>query len=228
MDAVISDIHGNLEALDAVLAEIVRAGADRIICLGDLCGYGSESNECLRRSGSWEIVIAGEWDRAMIEHDPSEWPPSLNARIEWTRKQIQSSPDAESLFDRICAYRKSFSENGWHFTHGTPSNLREYIFPEDIHFPIKLQRIADQFDSVLVSGQSHFPGIFLQRADTEWEFVVPIAGMSYEFSHDQKVIVTVGSVGQPRDGDARASWMTIAEGAVTFHRTDYDAALPVR
>ena len=72
MDAVISDIHGNLEALEAVLNAIRQLEASRIICLGDLVCCGPDSLECVRRSAAWDVVLAGDWDLAMIDHDSAK------------------------------------------------------------------------------------------------------------------------------------------------------------
>lgn len=224
MDAVISDIHGNLEALTAVLDEIRQLRATRIICLGDLVCYGPDSLACIRRSASWDVVIAGDWDRAMLEHDPTEWNPTINQHIEWVRGQIRSAPDADDLFDILGSYRESHVENGRCFTHGTPNDVREWVFPEDIYDSRKLNRIAAQFDNVCVCGHSHVQGVFSRNDDSTWEFVTPAKDQSYDLHPTRKTIVTAGSAGQPRDGDARASFLTLDGNFVRFHRIEYDVA----
>lgn len=227
MDAVISDIHGNVEALDAVLDAIGQLGASRIICLGDLVCYGPDSLECVRRSASWDVQLAGDWDAAIIDHDPAQWNPAINKHIEWVRNQFLTAPDSSALLDILRSYRRGFAENGVHFTHGTPNEVREWVFPEDVYDPQKLNRIAEQFETVCICGHSHIQGVFKRYDQSEWEFVQPVVGESYELRTDQKTIVTAGSVGQPRDDDPRASFLTIDGGSVTFHRIAYNVTVTV-
>lgn len=222
MDAVISDIHGNLEALDSVLAAIRQLGAERIICLGDLVCYGPDSLECVRRSAAWDVVLAGDWDLAMIHHDPTQWPPIINEHIEWVRSQFRAASDSEVLLGILGSYCRAFVEHERHFAHGTPNDVREWVFPEDIYDLRKLNQIAKQFDTVCVCGHSHLQGLFRRNDQSEWEFIQPNDGERYELKTGQKTIVTAGSVGQPRDGDPRASFLTIDSDSVTFHRIAYN------
>lgn len=228
MDAVISDIHGNLEALEAVLEAIRQLGASRIICLGDLVGYGPDSLACVRRSAEWEVVLAGDWDLAMIDHDPAQWNPFINEHIEWVRNQMEAASDSEMLLEILRSYRRSFVENGRHFTHATPADVSEWVFPEDAYAPEKLNRIAKQFESVCFCGHSHIQGVFKQVDPSDWEFVEAIAGECYELQPGQKTIVTVGSVGQPRDGDPRAAFLVLDGDTVRFHRIAYHVAATVK
>ncbi|MFC1759136.1 metallophosphoesterase family protein [Planctomycetota bacterium] len=227
MDAVISDIHGNLEALDAVLGAIRQLGANRIICLGDLVCYGPDSLECVRRSAAWNVVLAGDWDLAMIDHDPTQWNPTINEHIDWVRNQVRAASDSATLLEILGSYRPAFVENGRHFTHGTPNDVREWVFPEDIYNPIKLNGIAKQFDTVCVCGHSHIQGVLKRNDQSEWGFVQPRDGERYELQTGQKTIVTAGSVGQPRDDDPRASFLTIDGDSVTFHRISYNVTVTV-
>lgn len=227
MDAVISDIHGNLEALDAVYDAIDQLGATRIICLGDLVCYGPDSLECVRRSAAWDVVLAGDWDVAMLDHDPTQWNPTINEHIEWVRNQFHAASDSTALLDILRSYQRAFVEHGRHFTHGTPNDVREWVFPEDVYDPKKLNRIAKQFDTVCICGHSHIQGVFKRNDRSEWEFVQPVVGERYELETEQKTIVTAGSVGQPRDDDPRASFLTIDGDSVTFHRIAYNVTATV-
>jgi diadenosine tetraphosphatase ApaH/serine/threonine PP2A family protein phosphatase len=227
MDAVISDIHGNLEALDVVLDAIRRLGATRIICLGDLVCYGPDSLECVRRSAAWDVVLAGDWDLAMIHHDPKQWNPTINHHIEWVRKQFRAASDSTALLAILASYRRAFVDHGRHFTHGTPNDVREWVFPEDVYNPTKLNRIAEHFDTVCIGGHSHIQGVFTRDDHSEWAFVQPIVGEPRELNTGRKTMVTAGSVGQPRDGDPRACFLTIEGNSITFHRVEYDVAATV-
>lgn len=227
MDAVISDIHGNLEALDAVLDAIRQLDALRIICLGDLVCYGPDSLECVRRSAAWDVVLAGDWDLAMSDHDPTQWTPTTNEHIDWVRGQFLEAHDSAALQGILGSYRRALIENGLHFTHGTPNDVREWVFPEDVYTPLKLNRIANTFDRACICGHSHIQGVFKRNDRSEWEFVQPVVEESYELRTDQKTIVTAGSVGQPRDEDPRACFLTIDGDSVTFHRVGYNVAVTV-
>lgn len=227
MDAILSDIHGNLEALDAVLRAIRQLDVVRIICLGDMVCYGPDSLECVRRSADWDVLLAGDLDVAMLDHDPTLWNPTINNHIEWVRNQFLAAPDSTALLDILGSYRRTFIENGHHFTHGTPNDVREWVFPEDVYDPLKLNRIAKQFDTFCICGHSHIQGVFKRNDQSEWEFLQPVAGESYKLKTDQKTIVTAGSVGQPRDNDPRASFLTIDGDSIMFHRIAYNVTQTV-
>ncbi len=220
--AIVSDIHGNLEALTAVLHEIDRLGVERVICLGDLVCYGADSLECVRRSSAWEIVISGDWDAAMVDHDPASWNSTLNRHIEYVRGEIQQAADSKLLLETIKSFLPFHVESGIHFVHGTPDNPREWIFPEDVYDSAKLNRIAGQFDDVCFCGHAHINGVFRRSGKSEWSFTEPKPGEAYGIRQASKTIVTVGSVGQPRDDNPGASFVTLKGDCVTFHRIEYD------
>ena len=228
MDAVISDIHGNLEALSAVLHAVQELRVSRIICLGDLACFGPDTVACIRQSAAWDVVIAGDWDLAMLDHEPTDWLPAHNRNIVWDRNEIRSATDADKLLLTLRSYRTAHIEGKRTFVHGTPRDVREWIFPEDTYNPEKLNRIAEQFDALCICGHSHIPGLFVRRDDGTWEFILPDEGKAYDLAGNAKAIVTVGSVGQPRDGDARAAFLTIDDkDRLRFHRVEYDVASTV-
>ena len=222
MDAIITDIHGNLEALQAVLEQTRRLGVTRVFCLGDLVCYGADSIECVRQSNDWDIVIAGDWDTAMIHHAPSQWNPTINQHIAYIRSEFRHASDSKHLIETIKSFKASHIESGIHFVHGTPLSAREWIFPEDIYNPKKLNRIAETFETVCVGGHAHLNGWFTRNDDSNWEFKQPVPGRPYNIRTANRTIVTVGSVGQPRDADPRASFLIRDGDFATFHRIEYD------
>lgn len=222
MDAIITDIHGNIEALDAVLDAIRDTESSRIICLGDLVCYGPDSIECVRRSAGWDVTVLGDWDAALFEHNPDVWNPVLNRHIEYVRAEFDNSADSDFLYSTIRSYKYNHSESGVCFVHGTPCDKREWVFPEDTYDPKKLNRIAEQFDNVCICGHAHINGVYRRQTDAKWEFVQPGTGHGYDIKMADKTIVSVGSVGQSRDGDPRASFATLDGDFVTFHRVAYD------
>lgn len=218
MLAIISDIHGNLEALDAVLAQIKDM---EVLCLGDIVLYGPDSIECVRRSHNWKSVVASPLDLAMLNHDPNQWNSEINRRIERTRQRFENASDANSLFQILTSYRSEHSSGGIWFFHGRPRDIRDWIFPEDIYCTQKLDRAVDSTEFAFIGGGSHIPGIF-RRSTEGWEFSVPRNNEPYHLEQNGKTIITVGSVGQPRDGDPRAAFITLDGATIVFHRVEYD------
>lgn len=222
MHAIISDIHGNLEALEAVTAAI---GDIDTICLGDVVLYGPDSAECVRRSAEWKAVVAGPVDLAMVRHVPEQWGPHINQLIKKFRERLIACPDSSELMALMASYLPSFELDGQRFFHGTSDDVRGYIFPEAIYCPQSIEPIAQTKDYVHIAGGSHIPGIFHRDGDHDWRFIAPEVGVTYELPQDQKTVLTIGSVGQPRDGDWRAAYAIIDRSSVVFHRVEYDIDL---
>ena len=219
MEAIISDIHGNLEALQAVVLAIEGV---KVICLGDVVCCGADSIECVRISEKWDAVIAGPMDLAMTSHNSELWSPVLDDLIHNTRRQLLQSPDADSLFRILKSYRSEFALDDKYFFHGAPRDIRDWIFPEDIYDPSKLNRLVDfSPESIFIGGGSHIPGIYV-RSEKSWDYVEPENGKSYDFTSNDKTIVSIGSVGQPRDGDPRAAYALLDDRKIVFQRIDYD------
>ncbi len=222
MYAIISDIHGNLEALNAVLESIASENIEHIICLGDVVCYGPDSVACVRKSAEWQVVTIGDWDQAILQSDESKWTPTLLEHIKWVRRQFEKEADSDLLFNLIRRYVTVHSEFGCQFTHGIPSDFREWVFPEDVHVPGKLNRIAKEFAKVCFVGHSHLPGIFQKTRNQSWTFVRPENDQPYQLNTAGKMIIAAGSVGQPRDNDPRASYIVANQSAITFRRVEYD------
>ncbi|MAV38606.1 MAG: phosphoesterase [Planctomycetaceae bacterium] len=222
MFAIISDIHANLEALTAVLADVRQRGVNELICLGDVIGYGPDPVECLRQASVWPVVVAGDWDRAVVKHDPTQWIDWINRHIEWIQRTISSASDGEALLSTVASFRAQHSQLGCQFCHGTPSDVRDYVFPEDIYNQPKLERIACEFDRTLFAGHTHIPGLFALSSGGEWEYIEASPGQEYDVREYTKLICNVGSIGQPRDGDSRASFVLFDGHVIRFHRVDYD------
>jgi diadenosine tetraphosphatase ApaH/serine/threonine PP2A family protein phosphatase len=228
MLAIISDIHSNLEALRAVLEDIALHDAEAIYCLGDIIGYGPNPRECLDLAQQWPVVLLGNHDQAVM-FDPSDFNPIAERATMWTRRQLeapvpnrdQSELRWEFLSERPLLYR----EGDFLFVHGSPSNpLNEYIFPEDIYVPRKLERIFSQVERFCFHGHTHLPGIFTE----DLQFYSP-EEIDYGFElGDSKLLCNVGSVGQPRDGDPRACYVLIDGNRVRFRRVAYDVEATVK
>jgi diadenosine tetraphosphatase ApaH/serine/threonine PP2A family protein phosphatase len=247
MWAVLSDIHANLEALDAVLADIARHPVTRIICLGDVLGYGPNPVECLERSLPWNVKLLGNHDQAAM-FDPDGFAQSAERAIFWHREMLESS-GRNDLWDALAGFTRSHREGEFLFVHGSPRNpLNEYVFPEDVYNARKMIRIGDQMNQYCFAGHTHVPGVFymprdltaeereryIQRASDDnvieplWHFLSPDeCGGVHHLDH-RKAIVNVGSVGQPRDGDWRACYALVDGLTVTFRRVEYDVDATVQ
>jgi diadenosine tetraphosphatase ApaH/serine/threonine PP2A family protein phosphatase len=225
MIAFISDIHSNMEALNTCLDEIQALGADRIVCLGDVIGYGPEPREALLKvMAVCEFSLLGNHEEGCMFYAP-DFNPRARAAIEWTKDQLnrRDKPREENM--RMWKYlgemKKVHREDSMLLVHGSPKDpVKEYIVPRDAG---DREKMADWFTRMedarlCFVGHSHVPGIYLERG----EYMSP-AQCDHRFAASgQRAIVNIGSVGQPRDGDTRASFVTYDGREVAFHRLDYD------
>ncbi len=225
--AIISDIHANSAALRAVLEDIETRKVEGIICLGDIIGYGPDPVECVRvvaERCQWSLM--GNHDFGVL-YEPTNFNPGAEQAAFWTRRQFEEIAD-EAKRTKMWEYlarlrvRVKFGEgNRFLAVHGSPRRpVNEYIFPEDaVNATSKIQQIFERVDGIAVVGHTHVPGVFTDEPD----FYSPdeLKGR-FKFQPGEKAIVNVGSVGQPRDGDPRASYVVIDDEGVDFHRVAYD------
>jgi diadenosine tetraphosphatase ApaH/serine/threonine PP2A family protein phosphatase len=243
--AVVSDIHGNAVALKAVLEDIASIGVDRIICLGDIIGYGPDPLECVdlvREKCAWALM--GNHDFGVL-YEPTNFNPAAESAAFWTRAQFDNEPD-ETLraqrYDFLGRLRVRVIEHmpdpdanaeggtatngdlpGVLCVHASPRRpINEYIFPDDAKdAPDKMQAIFDRVERIAMVGHTHVPGVFTEDLD----FFPPTElgdPAKYSFSPDEKIVINVGSVGQPRDHDPRAAYAVLHNDRVEFRRVPYD------
>lgn len=221
--AVISDIHSNLEALTAVLADIERHGVKRIICLGDVVGYGPNPRECMdliiERT---EFSLMGNHDFAIFFEPYNFNTPAENAAY-WTRTQFEEDPDIERRNRRwryLGNMQTRVTNERFSAFHGSPRRpINEYVFPDDIYSaPQKMASIFDRLDQLCFVGHTHVPGVFIPDPD----FYSPDElGGKYPLGKE-KALVNVGSVGQPRDRNPNASYVILHPTHVEFLRVPYE------
>ena len=172
--AIISDIHGNLEAMDAVLSDIQDQGIEQVYCLGDVVGYGPNPCECIDRVMPLAVTILGNHDQAAL-FDPEGFSSGAERAIFWTRQQLEAAGDTPENTARwrfLCQLPRQHHEEECSFVHGSARNpLMEYVFPEDIHNPGKLQRIFGVIRRYCFQGHTHVPGIFTESG----QFLTPAA-----------------------------------------------------
>ena len=218
--AILSDIHGNLEALEAVLADVNAQGISCIYCLGDIIGYGPNPRECIDHAMRFNACVLGNHDQGAL-FDPEGFSSGAERAIFWTRNQLETAPDhAQNLkrWDFLLDMPRNISEDLLLFVHGSARNpLNEYVFPEDIYNARKLEKIFSLVNRYCFQGHTHVPGVFTASG----RFFSPAEiGHRYRLGNE-KVMVNVGSVGQPRDGDTRSSYVVLDDDMLEFRRVEY-------
>ena len=218
--AIISDIHGNLEALEAVLADIRAQGITEIYCLGDIVGYGPNPCECIDLVINCQMCLLGNHDQAAL-FDPEGFNAGAERAIFWTRKMLESSsgPKAEKRWDFLGELPRVHREPSLMYVHGSARNpLNEYVFPEEIYNQRKMERIFSLVEKYCFQGHTHIPGVFTE----DLNFLAPEEiDFHYELG-PKKVLVNVGSVGQPRNGDSRSSYVVHDGTTLHFKRVQYN------
>ncbi|MGD0093123.1 MAG: metallophosphoesterase family protein [Planctomycetota bacterium] len=225
MKAIISDIHSNLAALRAVLDDIDHLGIKDITCLGDAVGYGPEPRECLDIVRSMcALTILGNHEEAVLQGVPLTFTPKARRAIEWTRKILLE--DATETVETREARRKFMQDcqvqcriEGVQYVHGSPRDpTREYVMPRDAADKKKMSAIFAALDDYCFVGHTHTPGIFNAVGFAHPSDMFDL----YMLGTDEKVLVNVGSVGQPRDGDPRACYITFDGDTVVWRRVEYN------
>ena len=221
LKAIISDIHGNLEAVEAVLADIKEQGITEILCLGDIIGYGPNPRECIDRvMASCKLTLLGNHDQGAL-FDPEGFNPGAERAIFWTRKQLETGDPKgnEKRWEFLGELPRTHRDGKLLFVHGSARNpLNEYVFPEDIYNQRKMERIFALVENYCFQGHTHVPGIFTESL----KFFSP-EDVNFEYDLGaEKVLVNVGSVGQPRNHDWRSSYVVLNDNHLSFRRVEYD------
>ncbi len=212
---IISDVHGNLEALDAVLREVKNRYTGDILFLGDSVGYGPDPEECIRilRRES-RLLLAGNHDRAVTgKTDISYFNPYARSAIEWTQEVLSNEEkrylDSLPLVERL-------SDSDLFLVHSTPKE------PEQWHYLMTTwdAHINFQFftERICLIGHSHYPFV----AEMNPNGKISIYKDHTEFKDGCRYIINVGSVGQPRDGNPDASYAVLDDDRIEIKRSSYD------
>jgi len=222
--AIVSDIHANLEAFEAVLADIRSKKIGEIYCLGDVVGYGPNPRECLLKAIPFKKTLMGNHEEAVLYY-AEDFNDKARAAIEWTRAQLNAPerPKEENyeLWNFLDSMERSamLGEKAM-LVHASPRMpTREYVLPKDVTNGPKMRALFEaQPVPLCFGGHTHVPGVF-----TEDPRFLSTEDLGGEYRLDgSKVLVNVGSVGQPRDGDPRAAYVTFDGARVRFQRVAYD------
>lgn len=219
--AIVSDIHGNLEALQAVLGDIQDQGCQRVVCLGDIIGYGPNPCECLDLVMQMNACVLGNHDYGALI-DPEGFSAAAEQAIFWTRKQLEDGTDrlnAKARMEFLARLPRTLIEDQLLLVHGSARNpVNEYVFPEDIYNRRKMEKLFSMVPQFCFQGHTHTPGVFTLNM----QFLRPEElGYRYTLAND-KAMINVGSVGQPRDGDWRSCYTVVDFPRVEFRRVEYN------
>ena len=212
--AVLSDIHANIHALDAVLLAV--GATDAVWHLGDVVGYGPDPDvvvDRLREIGA--IGVMGNHDAAAAGAPGIEWfNPHARRAMEWTRAAI--APRTASWLGALPETREI---GEFMLVHGSP---REPLWEYVTSVPVARAGLDEMTARVGLHGHTHLPGAFVEE-DGRIEVVSPSDGSLLEL-RGRRALVNPGSVGQPRDGDPRSSFLILdtATDTISWHRTSYD------
>lgn len=222
--AVISDVHGNIEALHAVLEDIRRRRADAIVCLGDIVGYGpnpAEASDVVRAVAS--AAVRGNHEILVTERIDETTSPLAAESARWTRKKLSPAPRASEAKKARWAWLRSLPRyvklDEMIFAHGSPES--PFIYVSDVGDAERLFRGHLHGARVCFVGHTHVPGFFLAHGG-KIAYVSGETGRRYRFER-ARVIVNAGSVGQPRDFDPRACYVLLRDdGSFEYRRIEYD------
>lgn len=217
--AIISDIHSNLEALQAVIKDIKKRRIKNIFCLGDIVGYGANPNECTEIAfDESDAIIAGNHDWATIgKTDITNFNKVAATAVRWTKEHMDSF-NIKRLEELPLTYRK----DNLLLVHSTPED------PEAWNYLFSLDEFEQQFahfsEQICFIGHSHIASAVFQDDNGYTDF---LRENPFPIIKKRRYIINVGSVGQPRDLDPRASYV-IYDGnkdSIEFVRIEYNIPL---
>jgi len=222
--AILSDIHSNMPAFEAVLDAIDAAGVDETWCLGDVVGYGAHPDECASAVAErCAVSLVGNHDLAVTgELDISSFSPAASAAVRWTQRTA-----ADETLRFLRGLKPSETDREVALYHASPRDpVWEYVLWPDQ----AAECLAAQAARVSFVGHSHVALHFSvpeSNGDAEPPDVANGAQAGGATTLDIKEgrwLINPGSVGQPRDGDPRAAWLELDTEAwtATYHRVEYD------
>ncbi|NLT06312.1 MAG: metallophosphoesterase family protein [Solirubrobacterales bacterium] len=218
--AIVSDVHGNLPAFEAVLEDVEAAGVDAVWCLGDLVGYGASPDGCVALAlERCDVLLGGNHDLAVAGRvDLADFSPAAAAAARWTREH--AAPDTLATLERLPPARDEGPIGLYHGSPGDP--VWEYV--------LSSRQAAEALDlmspRIGAIGHTHVALSFV-RADGRLSGDPAPAGTEHDIAAGEWLL-NPGSVGQPRDGDPRAAWLLVdlAAWTASWRRVEYpiDAA----
>lgn len=219
--AIISDIHSNLEALQAVLKTIEQENIDKIVCLGDVVGYGPDPNECIELvQQNCELILTGNHDFACIESSELYYFNQYAAKaVEWTVAALTK----ENL-DYLAKLPLDGKIENFYLVHSSPFEPRswDYILSlDDAEFNFSK---FDEADQICFIGHSHHPVIYVEYLEHDYKYYRQQKENELQLKEAERYIINVGSVGQPRDYNPDAAFGIVDTSTQVYElkRVRYD------
>ena len=223
--AIITDIHGNREALEAVLADIGQRAVDRVVCLGDVVGYGPDPAWCVDRvmalAQAGAVVVKGNHDDA-VANPSADMNITARRAMDWTRPLLS---DGQKAF--LAGLPMVHRAGGTLFVHASANSPQDWIYVTDTARAAGSFAVCDA--RLILVGHRHVPDLMSQSIDGRITQQRIAAGRPMPLLRTRRWLAVVGAVGQPRDGVAKAGYAILDEvmNELTFLRVGYDVAKTV-
>jgi len=222
--AVLTDIHGNAEALEACLDHIAEVGVDGYAVLGDLVGYGPDPERVIDMvadlSEHGALVLKGNHDEA-IERGTDQMNGVAADAIRWTREQLDASQKAF-----LAQLPLSLMRNDTMFVHASAARPEKWPYIDSSAAAIAC--LVASGARITLCGHTHVPHLFHQLPGQMVEDFSPVANRKVPFASARRYLGVLGAVGQPRDRDPRACWALLESDGLTFYRVAYDIEKTMR
>ncbi|MBF0275071.1 MAG: metallophosphoesterase family protein [Nitrospinae bacterium] len=217
--AVLSDIHSNIEALEAVLEDLDKKNVKAIISLGDVVGYGANPVECLEISEKFKLNILGNHDEGLFNPDTMDYfNQNAQKSVLWTLERLKK--EKKDYLSAIKAFQRKKITKFMLFSHGDfKSNhqyLTHYYQTEDTFNYLRAHGVK-----ICFIGHTHRQGYFVEK---EKGFFTN-EEINLKLYKNKVLIVNPGSVGQPRDENTQSAYLIVNDDSLTFHRVKYDIKL---
>ena len=213
---IFSDVHSNLEALDAVINAYKKEAIDKYLCVGDLVGYATNPKACIEKVKALAaVIVAGNHDWACVDlFSVDYFNPYAKDAIFWTRRNLDDID--KSLLESL---KLIYKNENFTLVHGTLDNPRDFNYMTDGYIAEQTFRLLET--NICFVGHTHVVGTFINDKLGQLHYR---QDDSIDISPGNKYIINVGSVGQPRDGNPKASYCTYDtdKKEVQIKRIDYD------
>lgn len=232
--AIISDVHGNLEALTAVIDDIRGQGIRTVYNMGDTVGYGPDPAACIDLvDAACAVNLCGNHDYAVL-FDAEGFNPIAKKSVDYHRKLLQPSlenddHEAERRWAWLSNLEPMLEGEGFEAMHGSPRQpITEYVLPSDPEMdPLKISDIFSAMSQhIAFVGHTHFPGVL--EENNESFLMLSSISNRYRIQEDVRAIVNVGSVGQPRDRNPRSCYLVYDGEYINYRRVEYDVEKTVQ
>lgn len=213
---VFSDVHANIEALESILATLKSRQVERLVCLGDIVGYGPNPNEVVRSvRDHCDICILGNHDNVALGREAHEhFNPHAQFVIDWTHNVLEE--DVKTYLQERPYIER---EEGLYFVHASPKSPADWFYVNSLDDSVEAFDFCP--DDVCFIGHTHCPSFVIKSSDQSFQVVDE---SKVTLSEGQRILVNVGSVGQPRDRNPQTSACIYDSETKEFEmiRIDYD------